>query len=389
MPVEKIFHRYYGLRLRGDEQVKLFEYMGKELLAGYGVPVPRGRAAGELREVAEIAGKIGPVVIKSQVLSGKRGKAGGIKFASTPGDAVRAADELLGSRINGLPVEKVLVEQKLNIEREYYLAVAVDGAAKKPVVIASSRGGMDIEEVPDQYIVKVHPDIEQGLPFDLALDICKKLEIEERYQNEMAGIMGNVYQVFRAKDAELVEINPLVFSEGIIIAADAKVVIDDEALFRQQEIPYVDERTPVEKQAYELGLSYVELDGNIAIMANGAGITMATLDTIQHYGGSPANFLDAGGGTGMEATARALEILLAANPRAIFINIFGGITRCDDVANAFVKVKESKPIPVPVVIRLVGTNQAEGQKILRDNGIGVYESMEEAVVKVVELASGN
>ena len=369
--------------------MKLFEYMGKELLAGYEVPVPKGRAISEPQEAADIAEMLGPVVIKSQVLSGKRGKAGGIKFAGTREDAVRAAGDLLGSRINGLPVEKVLVEQKLNIEREYYLAVAVDGSAKKPVIIASSKGGMDIDDVPDRYIIKMHLDIEQGLPLDTAMDICQKLGVEEHCKSEMTRLMGNVYKVFRAKEAELVEINPLVFNGENIIAADAKVVIDDEALFRQKEIPYVEERTPVEKQAHELGLSYVELDGNIAIMANGAGITMATLDTIQHYGGSPANFLDAGGGTGMEATARALEILLATNPRAIFINIFGGITRCDDVANAFVKVKESKPIPVPVVIRLVGTNQEEGQGILRNNGIDVYESMEEAVVTVVELASGN
>lgn len=367
--------------------MKFFEYMGKELFARYGVPVPRGRMITDAGEAAVVAAEIGaPVVVKSQILSGKRGKGGGIKFADTPEEAREAAAQLLGKTVQGLPVEMLLVEEKLSIEHEYYLAFAIDGAAKRPVLIASARGGMDIEEVPGEYIVKEYIDLCLGIQPYLARDICRRLELDGQPAKELQRMLPLLYRLFREKDAELVEINPLVLSGGRLIAADAKVTIDDEALYRQQDLPRVEERTPVEREAHALGLSYVQLDGNIAVMANGAGITMGTLDTICHYGGRPANFLDAGGGTGMEATAKALEILLSTNPRVILINIFGGITRCDDVAAAFAKVKQERGIPVPVVIRLVGTNEEEGVRILRENGIEAYKVMHEAAAKAVELA---
>ncbi len=367
--------------------MKLYEYMGKNLLSSYGISVPRGKMAATPGDASSAASEIGSeVVIKSQILSGKRGKGGGILFASTPEEAGVAAARILGGSIQGLTVESVLVEEKINIEREFYLAVTVDGSAKKPVIIASSSGGMDIEEVPDEEIIKYHIDVFLGLQPYAAREITRRLGLTGPLAREMQNMLPLLYRIFREKDAELVEINPLVISGDRLIAADAKVTIDDDGLFRQQGLPRVEERTEAEQKAHALGLSYVQLEGNIAVMANGAGITMGTLDIIQHYGGSPSNFLDAGGGTGMEATAKALEILLSTNPKVILINIFGGITRCDDVANALIKVKNEREIPVPVVIRLVGTNEEIGVKILQENGFEAYKMMHEAAAKAVELA---
>ncbi len=368
--------------------MKLFEYMGKELFSKYGIAVPRGKMVTTPDEAAAVAQEIGgDVVVKSQILSGKRGKGGGIKFASNPDEAREAANQILGMTVQGLKVEMLLVEEKLKIDQEYYLAITIDGAAKRPVIIASAQGGMDIEEVSDEYIVKQHVDVSIGVQPYLAREISRRLGLTGNVYKEFNRLLPILYKVFREKDTELVEINPLVRSGDRIIAADSKVTIDDEALFRHKDLPYVDERTEFEKKAHEIGISYVQLDGNIAVMANGAGITMGTLDTIQHYGGAPANFMDAGGGTGMEGTAKALEILLGNNPKVILINIFGGITRCDDVANALVQVKKNIGIPVPVVIRLVGTNEEQGVKILQDNGFSAYKMMHEAAAKAVEIAN--
>ncbi|MCL6478472.1 MAG: ADP-forming succinate--CoA ligase subunit beta [Peptococcaceae bacterium] len=369
--------------------MKLYEYMGKELFTRYGVPVPRGRMVTGAEEAASVAAEIGAdVVVKSQILSGKRGKGGGILFASTPQQAGEAAAKLLGGTVQGLKVESVLVEEKIRIDRELYLAITVDGSARKPVVIASASGGMDIEDVPEEEIFKYHVDALIGLQPYAAREITRRLGLTGAPARELNRILPVLYNIFKEKDAELLEINPLVISGDRLIAADSKVTIDDEALFRQTDLPRVEERTEAEQKAHALGLSFVQLDGNIAVMANGAGITMGTLDTIQHYGGRPANFLDAGGGTGMEETAKALELLISMNPKVILINIFGGITRCDDVANALVKVKNERSIPVPVVIRLVGTNQEMGIKILKENGFNVYEVMHEAAARAVEIANG-
>jgi len=367
--------------------MKLFEYMGKELFARYGIPVPEGGVAATAEEAAELAGKIGSVVLKSQILTGKRGKAGGIGFSSDPQEAKILASKMLGSELHGFRVEKILVEQKLKIDRELYLALTIDGAAGKPVVLASAFGGMDIEDVPAEHIVQLLLDVTIGLQPFVAREVVRRLGLAGEVAKQFTAILFALYKMFVELDAELVEINPLVISGDKVIAADAKVTIDDEALFRHRNLPVVDEYTAAEKKARSLGLSYVELDGDIAVMANGAGITMATLDLIQYYGGKPANFLDAGGGAGEEQTAKALELLLARNPKAILINIFGGITRCDDVANAFVHVKKNTGIPVPVVIRLVGTNEDKGRKILFDNGIDAYKFMHEAAAKVVQIAT--
>lgn len=368
----------------------MFEYMGKELFAKFNLPVPKGKMVKSADEAFQVALEIGgPVVIKSQILSGKRGKAGGIKFADNPEGAKAAAQELFGMTIQGLPVEILLVEEKLQIDKELYLSITIDGAAKKPVLIASAHGGMEIEEVAEEYIIKEHIDVELGMQGFLASDVVRKMGIplNSPHGKELIKIIKTLYRILTEKDAELVEINPLVFSGDKVIAADAKVTIDDDALYRQLDLPRVEERTATEKAAHDLGLAFVELDGDIGVMANGAGITMGTLDTLTYYGGKPANFLDAGGGTGEEGTAKALELILARNPKSIFINIFGGITRCDDVARAFASVKKKIGIPVPVVIRLVGTNQETGRAILKEVGIEAYDFMQDAAKKAVELAN--
>lgn len=369
--------------------MKMYEYMGKEIFAEFGLPVPKGRMVSNPDEAAQVAREIGvPVVIKSQVLSGKRGKAGGIKFADNPEGARAAAQELFGMKIQGLPVNILLVEEKLQIDKELYLSITIDSATKKPVLIASSHGGMDIEEVAEGYIIKRHIDVELGMQGFIASDVVRRMGIalNSPQAKELVKIINTLYKVFTQKDAELVEINPLVISGEKVIAADSKVTIDDEALYRQLDLPRVEERTVIEKAAHDLGLSFVELDGDIGVMANGAGITMGTLDTITYFGGKPANFLDAGGGTGEEATAKALELILSRKPKSIIINIFGGITRCDDVARAFASVKKNVGIPVPVVIRLVGTNQEAGRSILKEVGIEAYDFMQDAIKKAVELA---
>lgn len=366
--------------------MKMFEYMGKELFKKFGIPVPQGKVAMTPEEAADITNEIGDSVIKSQILSGKRGKAGGIKFTADPNEAKDFAESLLGSELRGYTIEAVLVEEKLKIDKEYYLAITVDRGRKCPVVLASTHGGMDIEEVPEEYVLKYYIDYAIGMMPFCAREITFKLGLPPGEAKQIQDILTKLYKMFVELDAELVEINPLVVSGDKVIAADAKVTIDDDALFRHKDLPYVEERSESEKKAHELGLAYVDLEGNIGVMANGAGITMATLDTIQHYGGAAANFLDAGGGAGEEATAQALELILAKDPKAILINIFGGITRCDDVANAFASVKRKKGIPVPVVIRLVGTNQEKGREILKEVGIQAFDTMHEAAQKAVELA---
>lgn len=367
--------------------MKLFEYMAKEIFRQEGIAVPAGRVANTPEEAARAVAELGPAALKSQVLVGGRGKAGGIKFASTPEEALQVAEQLLNMEIKGYRVETLLVEQKIGIEKEIYVAITVDGSARRPLLIASAQGGMDIEEVPEEYLVKLHLDINRGIMPYLAREISRRLGLAGDIYKQMTVLLQKLWQIFRRYDCELVEINPLVISDGKLLAADGKINIDDEAAFRYPAgLPRVEERTERERLAHELGISYVELDGDIAVMANGAGITMATLDILQYYGGRARNFMDAGGGASEEATARALEILLSTQPKAILINIFGGITRCDDVARAFVRVKEKLGITVPVVIRLVGTNQEEGVAILKEIGVEAYESMAEAAAKVVELA---
>lgn len=366
--------------------MKLYEYLGKELFGRYQIPVPRGRVVTTPEEAAATAAELGEAVVKAQVFYGKRGKEGGVAFAPNPSVAYREAVRILQARFQGSLVKKLLVEEKIAIEKELYLAVAVDGTTRMPLLLASLDGGMEVEEVSKERIVRWPIDVTIGLTSYIGREICRRLGATGELAQELQQLLPKVYRLFREYDAELVEINPLAWCSGRLIAVDAKVSIDDDALYRHQDLPVIHEKTSLEWRAHEMGLSFVELEGDIAVMANGAGITMATLDMIQNYGGSPANFLDCGGGAGIERTTEALELLLGTNPRVILINIFGGITRCDVVAKAFVKVKKSRKLDLPLSFRMAGTNEKAGRAILTKAGVQIFTSMEDAVRHAVTLA---
>ncbi len=367
--------------------MKLYEYLGKELFNRYDIPVPRSRLVENAGQAGEAAAELGDVVIKSQVLTGKRGKAGGIAFASNPEEAKKEASRIFDMSFSGFAAEKLLVEEKIEIEQELYLAFTIDGSARCPVVLASLSGGMDVEEVPEERMIRWPVDVSIGLQPYMIREICRLMGVSGDLQKEFLKFMPKLDRMFKELDAELAEINPLALTPNGLVAADAKVTIDDDALYRHQELPRISEKTALERKAEELDLAYVELEGDIAVMANGAGITMATLDMVQHYGGEPANFLDFGGGADVEKTSQSLELLLGTDPRVLLINIFGGITRCDVVAEAFVRVKQSQGIELPVSFRLIGTNEEEGRAILEKEGIKTFNSMDEAVRHAVELSA--
>lgn len=367
--------------------MKLYEYLAKGIMSKFGIPVPRGGATDDPAEAERIAASIGgEVVVKAQALVGGRGKAGGIKFADSPARAREIAETMLGSELKGVRIEKVLIEEKLKIDKEVYVGITVDTRKARPVLIASSSGGMEIEEVPEKEIVRRLIEPPWGLEGFMGREVTRRLGLSGPVAGRVADVIIRLYQVFAGCDAELTEINPLVISGDRVIAADARLNVDDDALYKHPELPRVEEGTPTELRVKSMGLSYVELDGDIAVMANGAGMAMATLDVLQRYGGRPANFLDAGGGASVEPMAEAIGILLSTKPKAILVNIFGGITRCDDVARALIKVKETTGFPVPVVIRLVGTNEEEGVSLLREHGFEAYRTMDEATRAVVEAA---
>jgi len=357
--------------------VKLHEYRSKRLFAAHGVPIPDGEVAATPDEARRIAEKLGGrVVVKSQVLVGGRGKAGGIKLAQTPAEAEKLTREILGMEIKGLPVRQVLLDEAADIRQEIYLGIVIDRAARRPVMMASSEGGVEIEEVartnPDA-IKKVAIDPFLGLRGYQTLELAKGIGLAAEHRRAFDHIARSLYEAFVACDASLAEINPLVVTgAGDLLAVDGKMVLDDNGLFRHPELAAmrdVDEETETEREAREAGLSYVQLDGEIGCMVNGAGLAMATMDITKHFGGAPANFLDIGGGAKAERVATALRLILAdPNVKAVLFNIFGGITRCDEVAKGIIAAfEEVKPI-VPLVARLVGTNEAEGRAVLQESG---------------------
>lgn len=370
--------------------MKLYEYLAKQRLAEHGVPTGGGIVCTTPAEAEEAARKIGPCAVKAQVLVGGRGKAGGIKLANTPEEAREKAGEILGMNLKGFIVDKVLVDPQIKIEKEYYVSITLDGLAKLPLIMASAAGGVEIESVPHDQIVFSHVDITVGLlPFQ-AREISRKIGLTGDLAKQFTKILQGMYAAFRKHDAELVEINPLALTDGgtRLVAADGRFNVEDDALFRHPEFPTVEEGTELEKKVKAIGLAFVQLDGDIAVMANGAGMAMGTLDVLSYYGGRPANFLDAGGGSGVEPTAQAFDALLGTNPKAIFVNIFGGITRCDLVAEAIIQVKKTKGIGVPLIVRMVGTNDVRGRELLAENGIAAYTEMGEAARAAVTAAYG-
>ncbi len=376
--------------------MKLFEYEAKQIFAKYSLPTPRGFLAKTAKEAREFASLINaPVALKSQILVAGRAKAGGILFADSPAQAEKAAQQLLGREIKGVRVQSVWVEEKISDKKELYFSVTVDRANRCYVAVASAEGGVDIEELAKtspERIVKVIIDPVYGFRAFHARNIAKKLGYVETQMIELASIFVKHYRVAMDFDAELAEMNPLVETmDGKFVAADTRLIIDDNALFRHQEFasrPMEEmELTPQELQAQKTGLAYVKLDGNVGIIGNGAGLVMATLDAIQLYEGRPANFLDVGGGASADMMAVALDIVLSdPNVKVVFINILGGITRCDEVANGILEAQKRVGLTKPMVIRLVGTNEEEGRRILTEAGIHVLNSMEEAAQKTVEIS---
>jgi succinyl-CoA synthetase beta subunit len=377
--------------------VKLHEYQSKQLFAEHGVPIPKGDVATTPQEARRIAEELGcPVVVKSQVLVGGRGKAGGIRLAQSPGDAERAAGEILNLEIKGLPVRKVLLDKAADIQKEIYLGIVVDRANHRAVMMASSEGGVEIEEVArtdPEAIKQVAIDPFLGLRDYQTLALAKGIGLAREHVRQFGRIARGLYHAFQAYDASLAEINPLVVTgTGELLAVDGKMVVDDSGLFRHSDLAEmrdVDEETPAEREAREAGLSYVQLDGEIGCMVNGAGLAMATMDIIKHFGGEPANFLDIGGGAKADRVATALRLILAdENVKAVLFNIFGGITRCDEVAKGILAAFEEVKPTVPLVARLVGTNEKEGREILDSSGYRpiMATTLAEAAKKAVAAA---
>ncbi len=377
--------------------MKLHEYQAKRIFAQYGVPIPEGDVATTPEEARAIAERIGgPVVVKAQVLVGGRGKAGGVKLAKTPAEAEERARDILGMDIKGLTVKKVLIDPAADIQDEIYLGMVIDRARQRVVMMASAEGGVEIEEVaatnPDA-IKKIVIDPFLGMKSYQAIGVASSIGLDKSQFRSFSKIATGLYNAYQGSDAELAEINPLVVQgDGSLLAVDGKMVLDDNGLFRHPELAEkrdVDEEDPAETTARLADLSYIKLDGEIGCMVNGAGLAMATMDIVKFYGGSPANFLDIGGGADAEKVATALGIILSdPNVKAVLVNIFGGITRCDEVAKGLLKaIDEVKP-DVPFVIRLVGTNDVEGREIMAAANFPTATTLAEAAQMAVAAAKG-
>ncbi len=385
--------------------MNLHEYQSKTLFAEFGIPVPKGHVASTPEEARAAAEKLGGEfwVVKAQVHAGGRGKAGGVKLARSLNEVVQHADSLLGKRLvthqsgsEGLPIDMVYVEAGSSIDRELYLSLLVDRSQERVVIMASAAGGMDIEEVaastPEKILTaSVHPAV--GLNPYQTREIAFGLGLDKEQAKELADILGRLVELFHECDASLVEVNPLIVnSAGRVIALDGKINIEDNALFRQQRLEEwrdAAQEDTSEREAREHDLNYVSLDGNIACLVNGAGLAMATMDLIKLHGGEPANFLDVGGGATAEKVTEAFKIILAnSNVEAVLVNIFGGIVRCDLIAEGIIAVVREVGVTVPVVVRLEGTNVRKGRKLLSDSELDIEpaKDLTEAARKVVDLA---
>lgn len=378
--------------------MNLHEYQAKRLFARHGVPIPNGKVAVTAEQARDIATEMGGrVVVKSQVLTGGRGKAGGIKLARDPEEALAHASSILGLNIRGFTVKKVLIDEAVDIRSEIYLAMLIDRSRRLPMMMTSSAGGMDIEQVAaetPEKIYRIHIDPMIGLRAYQSTYVASEMGLPIKSWRAFHQVASSLYQAFRATDASLAEINPLVLTgDDSLLAVDGKLSIDDNALFRHPELVEmrdVEEETPAEQQARQNGLSYVQLDGSIGCMVNGAGLAMATMDVIKLYGGEPANFLDIGGGATTESVTAALRIILAdRNVKSVLFNIFGGIVRGDEVAAGIVAALGQINTERPMVVRLLGTNAEEGMRILADANMVTASTLTEAAQKAVALAKAN
>ncbi len=384
--------------------MKIHEYQAKELFKAYDVPIPRGQVASSSADAVAAAGTLGgyPVVVKAQIHAGGRGKGGGVKLAESESEVRKHAEQIIGMDLvthqtgpEGRRVKKVLVEQGLNIEKELYLSLIPDRAIAKIVVMASEAGGMDIEEVAaetPEKIVRVAINPLQGIQAYHCREVAFGLNLAPAVIKPFSALLKNLYRLFVEKDCSLVEINPLVItSEATVVALDAKINFDDNALFRHKDlIEYrdLDEEDPLEVEASKFNLNYINLDGNVGNMVNGAGLAMATMDLIKFAGAEPANFLDVGGGANAEMVENGFRIILSdPNVKGILINIFGGILRCDVLAEGVVKAAQKADIKVPVVVRMEGTNIEEGRRILSESGLRLTTAadLKDAAQKVAEM----
>jgi succinyl-CoA synthetase beta subunit len=375
--------------------MKIHEYQAKELFRAAGIPVPEGEVVTTPEAAYEAAKKLGkPCVVKAQVLVGGRGKAGGVKLAKDADEAKKHAESILGMDIKGLTVEKVLVTEAVDIASEIYVGVIMDRANQMPLIMASAEGGVEIEvtakENPEA-IHRINVDPVYGLMSFQARNIASKLHPDFKVARQIASILEKLYQAYLDADSSLAEINPLVVTtDGQVVAIDAKVNVDDSALFRQKAIEEMRDlaaEDPGEVTAREAGLSFVKLEGNVGCIVNGAGLAMATMDLVKNYGGEPANFLDIGGSSNPEKVIAAIEIILRdPNVKSIFINIFGGITRCDDVAKGLVAAFKQMDLKLPVVVRLTGTNEKLGREILGELKLDTASTMDDGVKRAIELA---
>jgi succinyl-CoA synthetase beta subunit len=362
----------------------MLEFQGKELFRAFSIPIPDGYVIRSADEVAEV---VRPIVVKAQVFAGGRGRAGGVKFASTTDQARQAADDILGMEISGMGVDQVLLEERLNVDREMYLSISLDRGAGLPVLMAMAEGGMEVEAVDESKlgIWHIHPFI--GLPDYIPREIGKFLRLAKPDQPKLDAIVKGLWRLYESYDCELVEINPLVRTiDSHLIAADSKVTIDDDALYRHQDLePAQGEFTPLELKAKAMGISFVQLEGNIGVIANGAGLTMATLDNLSLHGAQGGAFLDLGGTDDPEKVEEALELMTETDPAAILVNIFGGITKCDTVAEGVVQARKRLGLGTPLVARIRGVNEERARDILMKDGISAFTDLDEACREVGRL----
>jgi len=378
--------------------MKIHEYQAKEIFSRYLIPVTKEEVCYTVGEAVVAAEKLGlPVVVKAQVLVGGRGKAGGVKLARTKEDVPEMAGKILGMDIKGCKVEKILIAQGVKFSSEFYVGLTIDRNSKSVIFMASSEGGVEIEEVAKDNPDAIHKfviDPDLGLTPFLARKIAFALFSDFNLVKQGADLFQKLYRIFMDTDASLVEINPLVITEeGKLLALDGKMNFDDNALFRQAAIEALNEPTEDEMKeidAKEKGLTYIRLDGSIGCMVNGAGLAMATLDLIKYFGGEPANFLDIGGSSNPQKVIDAMNLILSdKNVKVVMINIFGGITRCDDVARGLIIALDKIKVEVPIVVRLSGTNSKEGLEILKEANLPIVETMSQAAQKAIELCNKN
>lgn len=365
--------------------MKFYEHIAKGIFKENGIETLNGHVAYNPEQAVEIATNMGcAVALKSQVLVGGRGKAGGIKFADQPGEVYHLAEELLNTEIKGESVKHILIEEKANILHEYYISVTTDRTSKKTIIMASAEGGVEIENLAKtnpEKIIKYHINpLEEFLPYE-AREIARKMGVDSEFISKIGDVIYKLVKIYRKFDVDIVEINPLILTPDGIFATDAKLIVEDDAAFRQKHLIELSGTKPKD-------FGFVKLDGDIAVLGNGAGLTLTGMDMINLYGGQPATFLDIGGGSSEETIKKALNLVLNYPPvKVVFLNVLGGITRADDVARGVVEAIKSSKRDIPIVIRLTGTNEEEGQRILEEAGIPYEVSMEKAAQKAVEICN--